>query len=115
MPPRAHFREHRSERLEPYEGKLSRTVLRGGRAGNSPLPLGHFKAKKYPHPSASHMKPITGTPELQIAKNEVDLNAEMIIDNGRGGDNSRSQTHAWHEAELVHEIVRLPNPACYHQ
>src|SRR6266478_8403823 len=26
--------------LEPYEGKLSSTVLRGGRAGNSPLPLG---------------------------------------------------------------------------
>jgi hypothetical protein len=28
-----------SVRLEPYEGKLSSTVLRGGRAGNSPLPL----------------------------------------------------------------------------
>jgi len=26
--------------LEPYEGKLSRTVLRGGRSGNAPLPLG---------------------------------------------------------------------------
>ena len=25
--------------LEPYDGKLSSTVLRGGRAGNSPLPL----------------------------------------------------------------------------
>ncbi len=29
-------RLHRLERLEPYEGKLSSTVLRGGRAGNSP-------------------------------------------------------------------------------
>ena len=28
-----------SERLEPYEGKLSRTVLRGGWAGNSLPPL----------------------------------------------------------------------------
>ena len=27
------------KRLEPYEGKLSSTVLRGGRAGNSPPPL----------------------------------------------------------------------------
>src|SRR5258706_9775762 len=42
MPPRAHTKAHRSERLEPYEGKLSRTVLRGERAGNSPLPLGQF-------------------------------------------------------------------------
>jgi hypothetical protein len=32
-------RAHRLERLEPYEGKLSSTVLRGGRAGNSPPPL----------------------------------------------------------------------------
>ena len=40
IPPRAQNRVHRLERLEPYEGKLSRTVLRGGRAGNSPLPLG---------------------------------------------------------------------------
>jgi RNA-directed DNA polymerase len=31
---------HRLEWLEPYERKLSSTVLRGGRAGNSPLPLG---------------------------------------------------------------------------
>ena len=30
---------HWLEGLEPYEGKLSSTVLRGGRAGNSPLPL----------------------------------------------------------------------------
>ena len=30
---------HRLERLEPYEGKLSSTVLRGGRAGNCPPPL----------------------------------------------------------------------------
>jgi hypothetical protein len=34
LPPRAHARVHRLERLEPYEGKLSRTVLRGARAGN---------------------------------------------------------------------------------
>ena len=33
LPPRAHNKEHRLERLEPYEGKLSRTVLRGVRAG----------------------------------------------------------------------------------
>ena len=33
---------HRLERLEPYEGKLSRTVLRGGRAGNSPPPFQRF-------------------------------------------------------------------------
>ena len=32
-------RAHRLERLEPYEGKLSSAVLRGGRAGNSPPPL----------------------------------------------------------------------------
>jgi len=32
-------RAHRLERLEPYEGKLSSTVLRGGRAGNSLPPL----------------------------------------------------------------------------
>ena len=32
-------RAHRLERFEPYEGKLSSTVLRGGRAGNSPPPL----------------------------------------------------------------------------
>src|SRR3989442_13776287 len=30
------------ERLEPYEGKLSRTVLRGGRGGNSPPLLGEI-------------------------------------------------------------------------
>ncbi len=29
--------------LEPYEGELSRTVLRGGRSGNAPLPLGAVK------------------------------------------------------------------------
>ena len=28
-------------RLEPYEGKLSRTVLRGARAANSPRLLGN--------------------------------------------------------------------------
>jgi len=32
-PPRARITAHRLERLEPYEGKLSRTVLRGVRAG----------------------------------------------------------------------------------
>ena len=33
--------------LEPYEGKLSRTVLRGGRVGNGPPPLGaqHFQSR----------------------------------------------------------------------
>jgi hypothetical protein len=31
---------HRMERLEPYEGKLSLTVLRGGWAGNGPPLLG---------------------------------------------------------------------------
>src|SRR4030095_10675373 len=36
----AHDALHRLEWLEPYEGKLSRTVLRGGRAGHSPPPLG---------------------------------------------------------------------------
>jgi hypothetical protein len=40
LPPRARTLAHRLARLEPYEGKLSSTVLRGGRAGNSPLPLG---------------------------------------------------------------------------
>ena len=40
LPPHARYQAQRLERLEPYEGKLSRTVLRGGRAGNSPLPLG---------------------------------------------------------------------------
>jgi len=34
--------------LEPYEGKLSRTVLRGGRSGNAPLPLGaEVRAQKH--------------------------------------------------------------------
>jgi len=37
---KCHDQGHWSEGLEPYEGKLSSTVLRGGRAGNSPLPLG---------------------------------------------------------------------------
>ena len=32
-------RAHRLERFEPYEGRLSSTVLRGGWAGNSPPPL----------------------------------------------------------------------------
>jgi len=32
--------------LEPYEGKLSRTVLRGGRSGNAPLPLGAVIGRK---------------------------------------------------------------------
>jgi hypothetical protein len=32
-PPRARITAHRLERLEPYEGKLSRTVLRGVQAG----------------------------------------------------------------------------------
>jgi hypothetical protein len=36
----AHNGAHRLEGLEPYEGKLSSTVPRGGRAGNSPPPLG---------------------------------------------------------------------------
>jgi len=31
--------------LEPYEGKLSSTVLRGGRSGNAPLPLGAVMAE----------------------------------------------------------------------
>ena len=38
LPPRARIEAHRLKRLEPYEGKLSSTVLRGGRAGDS-LPL----------------------------------------------------------------------------
>jgi hypothetical protein len=37
---------HWLEGLEPYEGKLSSTVLRGGRAGNSPLPLGPIKVRQ---------------------------------------------------------------------
>src|SRR6266853_3702583 len=37
---------HWLEGLEPYDGKLSSTVLRGGRAGNSPLPLDLVKPKK---------------------------------------------------------------------
>src|SRR5439155_5612995 len=45
MPPRAHIKAHRFERLEPYEGKLSSTVLRGGRAGNSPPLLGRSRQK----------------------------------------------------------------------
>src|SRR5438105_1067504 len=36
---KCHHQRHWLEGLEPYEGKLSSTVLRGGRAGNSPLPL----------------------------------------------------------------------------
>jgi len=40
LPPRDHNLVHRFERLEPYEGKLSRTVLRGAWAGNSPRLLG---------------------------------------------------------------------------
>src|SRR5260221_719075 len=39
LPPSATTKRHWLEGLEPYEGKLSSTVLRGGRAGNSPLPL----------------------------------------------------------------------------
>src|SRR5438045_8303459 len=39
---KCHHHTHWLEGLEPYEGKLSRTVLRGGRAGNSPLPLGNI-------------------------------------------------------------------------
>ena len=35
--------------LEPYEGKLSRTVLRGGRAGNSPPLLGKGRKKGRKH------------------------------------------------------------------
>jgi hypothetical protein len=35
--------------LEPYEGKLSRTVLRGGRSGNAPLPLGADVRAHTPH------------------------------------------------------------------
>src|ERR1035441_8175865 len=49
-------RAHRLERLEPYEGKLSSTVLRGGRAGNSPPPLDlgpvRFSSARPPFPSA---------------------------------------------------------------
>ena len=37
---RCHYQRHWLEGLEPYDWKLSSTVLRGGRAGNSPLPLG---------------------------------------------------------------------------
>ena len=33
----------RLEWLEPYEGKLSRTVLRGGRTGNGPPLLGFVR------------------------------------------------------------------------
>src|SRR5216684_2709030 len=39
MPPRANTEEHRFERLEPYEMKVSRTVPRGGWAGNGLPPL----------------------------------------------------------------------------
>ena len=46
LPPSAHTIVHWLEGLEPYEGKLSSTVLRGGRAGNSPLPLGLVKPGK---------------------------------------------------------------------
>src|SRR6516225_3003008 len=53
-PRRAHTKAHRLERLEPYEGKLSRTVLRGERAGNSPLLLGLIRVKI----------PLTPLPEL---------------------------------------------------
>jgi hypothetical protein len=35
-------RAHRLEWLEPYEGKLSRTVLRGVRAGNRPRLPGDY-------------------------------------------------------------------------
>jgi hypothetical protein len=41
------------EMLEPYEGKLSRMVLRGGRSGNAPLPLG---AAHLPHASVVFRK-----------------------------------------------------------
>jgi len=37
---KCHDHRHWLEGLEPYDWKLSSTVLRGGRAGNSPLPLG---------------------------------------------------------------------------
>jgi len=36
LPPPASTRRQRLERLEPYEGKLSSTVLRGVWAGNHP-------------------------------------------------------------------------------
>jgi hypothetical protein len=39
LPPGTPIRSAGYQWLEPYEGKLSRTVLRGGRAGNSSLPL----------------------------------------------------------------------------
>jgi len=44
---KCHHHTHWLEGLEPYDGKLSSTVLRGGRAGNSPLPLDLVKPK-YP-------------------------------------------------------------------
>jgi hypothetical protein len=48
-------RAHRLERLEPYEGKLSRTVLRGGRVGDSPPPLDLWLAPiSSPRKRASH-------------------------------------------------------------
>src|SRR5260370_27616726 len=39
LPPRANPEEHRFESLEPYEMKVSRTVPRGGWAGDSLPPL----------------------------------------------------------------------------
>jgi len=46
MPPRANTEEHRFERLEPYEMKVSRTVPRGGWAGNGLPPLDSFLASR---------------------------------------------------------------------
>jgi hypothetical protein len=60
LPPRAHIQAHRLERLEPYEGKLSRTVLRGGRAGNSPPLLGEDEPRGESEELQSHAW-LTGT------------------------------------------------------
>src|SRR5271165_5774465 len=61
-------RAHRLERLEPYEGKLSSTVLRGGRAGDSPPPLDPLAcAVSSPcldHPSPPKWTPWRGVPAL---------------------------------------------------